>query len=363
MPAKDDIIKQIKRYYLFYGPNDYKLAERVASLVNAIIKPGSEAFDLDRFDGNAHEAPDIVNAVSTPPVISPLRVVILSDADELTAAGQAFLESFLDKIPTYSVLAMTVHAPKIDKRSKLFKRLASEEKGPQVTSEMAHAYYYATYEPAEALGLVTKFASDRNKTISPDTTSAIVEMFGTDPYRLQNEVEKLSLYVGEKPNIEKKDLAFASGFDRVETPDELPGMILDGKIERALEFARQAIASGISEFQILFILRNYLTALNLALGTKSQSQLIGLVAKRPVLVRPKPDEDYMAAVRRRTQEFHTRSRNISEASVAKGLTYLFQAEYSLKSARFSPDGVIELLIVALYLVFNGNIENSKLYLD
>jgi DNA polymerase-3 subunit delta len=362
MPSKDDVIKQIKRYYLFYGPNDFKLAERVSSLVKAVIEPGSEAFDLDRFDGKTHQAPDIVNAISTPPVISPLRAVILANADDLSATGQSFLESFLDKIPTYSALAMTVHAPKLDKRSKLFKRLAGEEKGPDVQSDKAHTYFYSLFEPMEAMGYAVNFASERGKTITPDTTSAIIEMFGTDPYRLRNEVEKLTLYVGDKINIEKEDLAFASGFDRVETPDELPGMILDGQVGRALEFTRKAIASGISEFQILYILRNYLIALNLALAAKSQSQLIGLMAKRPAMVRAKPEENYMVAVRRRSQEFYSRSRNINQASVAKGLTYLFRAEYSLKSARFESEGVVELLIVALCLLFRGNIPNPKLYL-
>jgi DNA polymerase-3 subunit delta len=353
MPSKEDILKQIKRYYLFYGPNDFKLDERVASLIKNIIEPGSEAFDLDRFDGKTHDAADIINVISTPPVISPLRVVILANADDLSSSGQTFLESFLGKIPSYSTLAMTVHAVKTDKRSKLFKRLSSEEKGPKVPNDKVHAYYYSNYEPSDAAGLIVKFAADAGKTISQDATNAIVEIFGIDPYRLKNEVEKLSLFAGEKSNVEKQDLAFASGLDRAETPDELPGMILDGHLGKALEFTRRAIASGITEFQILFILRNYLTALNLAQGVKSQNQLLALMAKRPMLVRAKADEEYMAAVRRRSQEFYIRSRNIDQGSVAKGLTYMFRAEYSLKSARFAPEGVIEFLIVALYLVFRG----------
>jgi DNA polymerase-3 subunit delta len=360
MPSKEEVIKQIKRYYLFYGPNDYRLRERVTSLVKAVIEPGSEAFDLDRFDGNVHEAPDIVNAVSTPPVISPLRVVTLSDTEELSPTGQAFLESFLSKIPEYSVLAMT--AAKIDKRSKLFKRLSSEEKGPKVTSEAVHTFSFDEFGPGDAITLISQFASERKKSISSQTAGAMVEIFGTDPYKLENEIEKMSLYIGEKAEIEKKDLAFASGLDRVETPDELPGMILDGKIGRALEFCRKAIASGISEFQIMFILRNYLIGLNLAMSIKSQSQLAGLLRTRPVLIRPKANEDFWGVVQRKAQDFYSRSRKTNQDAVAKGLTYLFRAEYSLKSARFEPEGVIELLIIALYLVFNGNKSSSELYL-
>jgi DNA polymerase III delta subunit len=359
MPPKDDVIMQIKRYYLFYGTNDYRLAERVRSLVKAVIDPGSEAFDLDRFDGRTADAATVVNAASTPPVISPLRVVTLANVDELSATGQGFIEMFLDKIPDYSVLAMT--AERLDKRSKLFKRLASEEKSKDVPNEKVHTYHFAGPEPSEALNLVSQFATERQKEIAPQVAGAVVEMFGFNPYRLQNEVEKLALYVGEKAQIEKKDLAFASGFDRVETPDELPGMIMDGQITRALSLTRQAIASGISEFQIMFILRNYLIGLNLAYRAKGLGQLIGTIAKRPTIVRNKADEDYIVVARRKAEDFYARSRMIDQSAVAQGLIYLFRAEYSLKSARFPSEGVIELLIVALYLAFKGNKSETKLY--
>jgi DNA polymerase-3 subunit delta len=341
--SPEDRLKKIKRYYLFYGPNGYWLDERVSSLVKVAISAGAEAFDLDRFEGKACDITQVINAISTPPVISPLRVVILANVDHLSAAGQARLESLLSRIPEYSVLAMV--AAKMDRRSKLFKRLASEEKG-KADEGNAHTYYHDVYSPGEAVAIIEGFAAELGKKISSAAALGLAETFGSDPYRLKNEVDKISLYAGDKKEIDKKDLAFASGFDRVETVDDLPGLILDDKRDQALALIGRAMASGISEFQILFILRNFLWGLNAAATSKNIGQLMSM----------------MRMSQDRARDLFKRSKVVSQEAVAMGLTYIFRAEFSLKSARFSSEGVMELLVMSLCLVFGGNIPRSRLYL-
>ena len=335
MPSQDDIIKQLKRYYVFYGPNTYKLDERVSSLIKAVIYPGSEAFDLDRFSGNNVDISNIINSVSTPPVISPLRVVILSEIEHISSSAQNRLDSFLPKIPEYSVLAMT--AAKLDKRSKLFKKLA-DIKG--------QSFNYDIYKPEEALALVVKFAGDRGKKITIPAAGALVELFGTDPYRLQNEIEKIYLFVGEKTDIAAGDLAFASGFTRVETAYDLPRLIMASKPDQALELVRNAIASGIAEMQILYILKNHVLRLNAAHKLRNAKGLMSLYWM-----------PFEAA-----KELVASSSKVNQDSINKGLTAIFRAEYALKSARFPSDTIIELLVTTLNLALNGNIPKDRLYL-
>ena len=154
-PIDQAALAKFKRYYLFYGPNNYKLDERVRSLIKAVIEPGSEPFDLDRFDGDRVDFSKVINAASTPPVISSLRVTILTSVDKLSAQSLNRLEPFLSKIPAYSVLAMT--AVKLDKRIKIFKRLAAEEK--------TNTFFFDLFKPAEAADLVVKAAANRGKFI------------------------------------------------------------------------------------------------------------------------------------------------------------------------------------------------------
>jgi DNA polymerase-3 subunit delta len=268
-------------------------------------------------------------------VISSLRVVILANVEKLSAGALHRLEAFLPKIPPYTVLAMT--ASKIDKRIKFYKQLASLDK--------VHSFFFDLPKPADAARLVAEFASIRGKKISSYVANAIVETFGAEPYRLENEVEKLSLYIGDKPEIEKTDLAFSAGFSRVETPYDLPELILAGKPQQALELARAALASNISEMQLLWILKNYLLRFNAAHALGNPKALMSEL-----------HVPYGIA-----QGILSASRLVGQEAITKGLTYIFRAEYSLKSARFPSEVVIELLIVALSLTFKGNIARDRLY--
>lgn len=328
MVEKEDTKKKIARYYLFFGPNSFKLNERVSSLIRAVISSGGEAFDLDRFDGRRCDIADLLNSFSTPPVLSPLRVVVLNEVDRMPSKKQTMLCEFLPRIPEYSVLAMT--AAKADKRSKLFKKLLAEKK--------KHSFEYREFTDAEAMGLITKFAADRDKIIGSQIADIMIGLFGTDPYRLENEVEKLALSVGDKKEIEKKDLAFISGFTKAETAFDLLELTLGGHIKEALELCGRALASGISEMQILYIFKNHLTRLNAACNSKELKELMSTY-RLPYPV---------------ARQIQAEARKMRPEAILNGLSYIFRAEYSLKSARFPSSYIIELLVESLYLTVAGN---------
>ena len=328
MAGKEDTIKKVARYYLFFGPNNYKLDEKISSLIKTVIPIGAVAFDLDRFDGKRCDIADLLNSLSTPPVLSPLRVVVLNDVDRMPSKRQTVLCEFLPRIPEYSVLAMT--AAKADKRSKLFKKLLIEKK--------KYSFEYKEFTDAEAMGLIARFAAERDKIIKPQIADMMVGLFGTDPYRLENEVEKLALSVGDKEEIEKKDLAFISGFTKTETAFDLLELTFGGCIKEALELCGRALASGISEMQILYIYKNHLTRLNAAYNTKELKDLMSAY-RIPYPV---------------ARQLQAEARKIRPEAILDGLSHIFRAEYSLKSARFPSSYIIELLVESLYLAVAGN---------
>ncbi len=328
MAEKEDTIKKIARFYLFFGPNNYRLDEKISSLIKAVIPAGAKAFDLDRFDGKRCDVADLLNSLSTPPVMSPLRVVVLNDVDRMPSKKQTVLCEFLPGIPEYSVLAMT--AAKADKRSKLFKKLLAEKK--------KHSFEYGVLTETEALGLIAKFAADRDKIIGSRIAETMIGLFGTDPYRLENEVEKLALSVGDKREIEKKDLAFMSGFTKAETAYDLLELTFGGQIKEALELCGRALASGMSEMQILYMFKTHLAGLNAAYNSKEIKTLMSTY-RIPYPV---------------ARRFQAESRKMRPEAILNGLSHIFRAEYSLKSARFPSGYIIELLVESLYLAVAGN---------
>jgi len=132
----------------------------------------------------------------------------------------------------------------------------------------------------------------------------------------------------------------------VETAYDLPRLIMAGKPDEALELVRNAIASGIAEMQMLYILKNHVMGLNAARKAGNIRSLMSMV-RMPL----EPARQLLAA-----------SAKLSQDNINKGLTAIFRAEYSLKSARFPSETVMELLVVTLYLVLRGNIPKDKMYL-
>jgi len=260
--------------------------------------------------------------------MSPLRIVVLSDTEKLPTAGQKMLHDRLEKIPEYSVLAMT--AAKADKRSALFKYLLKLDK--------KQSFLYKELGSAEAAKLAVEFASRRGKSMSPQVADILVTIFGIDPYRLENEIEKLALYTGRKEEIEKEDLAFSAGFTKIETPYDLPDLIISGQVSAALELTSKALMSGISEMQLLYILKNHFSRLCISYNSQDIKELM---AKCRI--------PFFAA-----KVVKGQSRRVQPAAVCAALEDIFRAEYSLKSARFRPDMVIELLIMRLFLAVEGN---------
>jgi DNA polymerase-3 subunit delta len=323
----DDKIKKIARFYLFYGPNEYMLKKRVASLIKTVIPEGGEAFDLDRFDGKRCDLADLLNGVSTPPVMSPLRVVVLENVDKLPTKKQALLNDSLEKIPDYSVLAMT--AEKADRRSKMFKNLLSKKK---------IAFKFGEFSPAESAGLAVKFALERGKNLDPELADVIIGLYGYDLYGLENEIEKLALLIGDREEIEKKDLAFSTGFSHVETAYDLPELAIGGKIKEALELCGRALSSGINEMQILYLFKGYLNRLNAACNLKEYKDLMRIYRIPPGAAR----------------QIFAQSRKVKPSAILNCLGFIFRAEYALKSARFPSKRVAEILVVAIYLACGGN---------
>ncbi len=330
---KENKIGKIGRYYLFHGSNDYSIRQRVLSLIATVIPTGAEVFDLDKFDGKRCEIADVLNSVSTPPATSPLRVTILENVDKLPAKAQNILMESLAKIPEYSVLAMTCR--KADKRQKLLKTLVAEKKVAYEFNDMAHS---------DAAALLEKFAAQRGKKLDPQLAEAMIGIYGPDPYRLENEIEKLALLAGNREQLEKKDMAFAAGFTKIETAYDLPGLVFDGRIDDALELAGRAIASGISELQILYLFKNHLDRLNASCNSKDFKGLMSAY-RLPYPV---------------ARLIFVQAKRLKPTAILNCLSYIFKAEYALKSARFPSKLIIELLVVAIYLASGGNKKDSRL---
>jgi DNA polymerase III delta subunit len=103
--------------------------------------------------------------------------------------------------------------------------------------------------------------------------------------------------------------------------------------------------SGISEMQLLYILKNHYSRICVSYNSNDIKEVM---AKCRI--------PYFAAKIVKSQ-----SRKVRPSAAYAGLADIFRAEYSLKSARFRPDMVIETLIMRLFLTVSGNKQARRMY--
>jgi DNA polymerase-3 subunit delta len=324
------VLSKIRRYYLFYGEEEFLKCQRIKSLIALTVNKGFEDFDCNHFQGRGLDATLLVNSASSPPMGSPLRVVVLRDIDKVSTKGQELIERFIPHIPEYTTLVMT--SEKADLRKKLFKTILADKKACFKFDEPTHA---------EAMEIVQQAASELKAQFEPQAISYLVETVGCFPGRLEQEVNKLASYVGEEKIIKKSDIAEMSGAGVAGTISDLPEKIATEDMAGALVLLNRLLMAKESEGTILFRLREYFLMLNAA---KSMG-VPGFTLARILFINAAMAENLSQIAKK-----------LSSECIIDCIHLTYEGEIGLKSAGLSKDIILFELVNRLGLAIKRGIK-------
>jgi DNA polymerase III delta subunit len=311
------VLSKFKRYYLFYGSDEYSKWNRAKDLVRAVVAKGYEDFDCSYYTARGLDVATLINVACSAPIASELRVVILRDIDKLSPKGQELLERFIPRIPEYTTIVMT--AEKTDSRKKLFKTLLKDAKA---------CVEYKDMLPNKAVEIVLKAAQNQKAEITPEAASYLVETVGCSAGRLEQEVAKLAIGEGEARPIQKSDIAEMCGAGLSGTISDLPQKIVDGDMAGALVLLYHLLLAKESEGSILYRLKEYFLRLN---TVKLYNAPPPMVARLFYL----SDKDGNLP-----ENLSRHAKRVSSFAVIDCLHLIYDSEISLKSAGLSKDIVL-----------------------
>lgn len=321
------LLAKIKRYYLFFGKEEYLKWKRIKSLINTVIEKGYEDFDCNYFEGRGLDAAVLINAASSPPLGSPLRVVVLRGLDKVSPKGLGLIERFIGSIPDYTTLMMTCE--KIDKRKKIFKTLLADENA---------CVHFGEPSPSKAVELVAESARQLDARITPEARGYLVETVGPDMGRLEQELAKLALYVGPEATIQKADVAQMCGAGGAGTVFDLPEKITSGDIPGAFVLLKHLLLAKQSEGKILFRIKDYFLKLN---------TVKALNASPWVLMKK------FGMLEKTAENICQTAKRLPEKCIANCLHCIYESEIGLKSAGLKKDVILFDLISRLGLEVKG----------
>jgi DNA polymerase-3 subunit delta len=213
--------KQSAPLVLVCGEDDFGVKQRAKE----IYQQWSEqlgGMDHETIDASVNYAGEAVRvlgrlreALQTLPFFGSAKVVWLQNcnflADERAASSQAVTESLAElsqELKDFSwsdpcKIRLLISAGKVDKRKLLYK--TAEKLGKVETFAGWSVEDKDWAEQAELLA--RKAVRSRQKEISDEALAELVRRIGPNPRQLESEIEKVSLFVGEHPQIEFGDVA------------------------------------------------------------------------------------------------------------------------------------------------------------
>jgi len=203
---------------LVHGDDDFAVKQRARQLYQqwSADLGGMDHEIIDAQVTNSGEALKALarlrEALNTLPFFGGGKAIWLQNCnflgDERAANAAAVTESLGDlaqelKSFKWDNVRLLISAGKVDKRKTFYKTL---EKLGKIESFAAWSVDDKNWM-GEAESLALKALKSRGKTISDEALAELIESVGPNSRELANEVEKLSLYVGDRRDIEPGDVA------------------------------------------------------------------------------------------------------------------------------------------------------------
>jgi DNA polymerase-3 subunit delta len=186
--------RRIAPVYFFSGDEEFLKEEAVRRLIAATIEPGMEDFSLDFLEGDASDAASIITLLSTIPMLAERRLVVVRNFQKLPQKDREAVVAFAEKpVPGASLVLIT---PKVDLKTTLYARL----------DKASVSVVFPPLYPDKIPGWLQQRARIYGKRISLDACAQIQTLVGDNPGELDSELEKLAVFVGNRPSIESVDV-------------------------------------------------------------------------------------------------------------------------------------------------------------
>lgn len=311
--------------YLFYGEEDFLVDECVHAVIGKTLAPDLKGFNLDIVYGSNVDVKDVVAHASSFPMMSEKRVVVVKEFEKLapTDTAKEILSAYIDQPLESTCLLLISLEPDFRKKpfTDLKKRAEIVECKPLYDNQVPD--------------WVTHRIRELGKRIDPDASRLLQAYVGNSLRALQNEIDKLFIFVGEKKDISLEDVNAIVGATKGFTIFDLQNAIGRKDTKEAMMIVEKMLETGQSPQMIIVMLTRFFTQLwkltDSKLRRQSEREIISELGVHPYFLKQILEFSRLYSVDHIEQNFHA----------------LLEADTVLKSTSRDPHLVLDLLIYSL----------------
>jgi DNA polymerase-3 subunit delta len=313
--------KSLRPVYLFHGEEDFLSDEATEAVIHAALAEGERAFNLDIVYGSNADAREIISHASSYPVRAEHRVVVVRELERLPE--NELLAGYIQN-PLSSTCLILVSA-KPDFRKKPY--VTARQNGMVVECKPM----YESNIPA----WIARRVRQQGKEIDPEACRVLLAYTGSSLREIQNEIDKLFVFVGEKTAISSDDIVSVVGRSKEFNVFELQRALGARNAGDATEIMERMLNAGESPTVIIIMLTRYFTLLWKLTELRKKGMTGKELASR-LRINPYFLTEYTDAVGRYTV-----------AEIERSFDLLASADERLKSTSTDPKLVMQLLILGL----------------
>ena len=199
---------QLSPFYLFYGPNEFRLERVLSRIRETFIPETSRDFNLRIFYGDKTEPADIIDTARSFPFMSHSRLIIVRRTESLSPAALESYIPYLD-IPVESTCLIFVSS-KTDFKRKFYRKIR----------ELGQAVNFKNLSDRQVIPWIKKTAKELDLNIEDQACAYLQQLVGNRLMDLHAELEKLSLMYGKKV-VGLEEVRAVAIFSRIYTVFEL----------------------------------------------------------------------------------------------------------------------------------------------
>ncbi|MCX8092149.1 MAG: DNA polymerase III subunit delta [Verrucomicrobiae bacterium] len=239
---------------LLFGDDDYTVTARARKRFEQWTREAG-GFDHEVIDAAAANASEALRAIArlrealqTLPFFGNARVIWFKNcnflAEERTAQAADVTDALADlarelKALDWSNVRLLITAGKVDKRRVFYKTLEALGTVEQHDCpSLQDANWTAQMEM-----LAERALEERGRSIAPEALAELIERVGPNPRQLDSEIEKLTLYAGERRHLTLEDVTAVCSRNRLARAFALADALGDRDLAAALRHLDEELAT------------------------------------------------------------------------------------------------------------------------
>ncbi|NWK85614.1 DNA polymerase III subunit delta [Staphylococcus sp. GSSP0090] len=316
-----------------YGEVPELIEKKSTELINKYLNEPKDDFNFAKFNLYEDDLAPVIEETLTMPFFSDKKAVLVQNAYLFTGEKPPKdlnhnidqLIEFIEKYDGESLIIFEVYHSKLDERKKLVKTLkknAQLKKIEQMSEE-------------EIMQWIKKELHDNFKDIKQDALDLFIELTGVNFNMVKQELEKLILFLGDRPTINKQDVYQIVNRSLEQNVFLLTDYIQKNKKSNAIQLVNDLIAMKEEPIKLLaLITSNY----RLFYQSKilSQKGYSGQQIAKTINVHPY-----------RVKLALNQARNYQLESLLNIIDSCAETDYKLKSSYMDKHLILELFILSL----------------